>query len=93
MKYIITESQRKKLEFLRRFSEFEKHLKKTMKNDHPCNYEDADDYANILIEDAVLETFGKDWDDHEYLDDFEFINVIKEKYYQKLVDKYNKEDC
>jgi hypothetical protein len=93
MKYIITETQNKRLAFLRRFSQFEKHLNKTVKNDYPCNYEDADDYANILIEDAVLAVFGKDWDEYEYLDDFEFMNKIKEKYYQKLVDKYNKEDC
>lgn len=65
-----------------------------MKDDHPCDYESADDYANILIESAILETFDLTWDDYNsLLDDFEFKKVIIDKYHDELVKKYNKEKC
>lgn len=91
MKYIITEEQHKKIFFLRRLPEFEKNLKKIVKNDEPCYYSDADEYAMVMIGDAILETFELSWDDSNFLDDFELMEPIKEKYYQKLVDKFNKE--
>ena len=93
MKYIISEDQSRRLSFLRRLDKFENYLTEIIVVDYPCNYESADDYANILIEDSVLRTFEKDWDDYENYHDFELMGYLKEKYYDALVENYEKEKC
>lgn len=79
MKYIISEDQSRRLSFLRRLDKFENYLTEIIVVDYPCNYESADDYANILIEDSVLRTFEKDWDDYENYHDFELMGYLDRK--------------
>lgn len=93
MKYIITEQQNLRLSFIRRIKDFEKHLASIVKRDHPCNYENSDEYANVMIESSVLNTLGLEWDDYDSLEEFDYMDYLREKYYDVLVELYDKKNC
>ena len=109
MKYIITESQDKMRQRLRRIQEIRDSIDYQTEIQDPCNFEDGEEYADFCISEALCffyrdENCEDDEDeprtkkDSIYIDDDyperdEVTNLMYEEYYDYLVSFWEGDDC
>jgi hypothetical protein len=100
MKYIITESQNKMFQRLRRLQELRDSIEFQTQIQDPCNFEDGDEYASFCIDQGLC-FFYKDedcTDDDEYEYDEEpereeVENLMYKEYYDELVSMWEGSEC
>ena len=102
MKYIITESQNKIFQRLRRLQELRDIIEYQTEIQDPCNFEDGEDYADFCISQGLC-FFYNDEDCTEDDDDFEdedndqpereeVENLMYKEYYDDLVSTWEKDN-
>lgn len=104
MKYIITESQNKLLQRLRRLQELRDIIEYQTYIQDPCNFEDGEDYADFCIseglcffyqdEDCLDDDYEEEDDnDDDYSEREEVEGLMYKEYYDNLVKMWEDTSC
>jgi hypothetical protein len=104
MKYIITESQHKILQRLRRLQELRDIIEYQTQIQDPCNFDDGDEYASFCISEGLCffykdeDCTGDDYEeeddsDDEYSEREEVENLMYKEYYDELVSMWEDVGC
>ena len=100
MKIIITESQHKILQRLRRLQELRNIIEFQTEIQDPCNFEDGEEYADFCISEGLSHFYKDDGyadqdgdDDEDQPEREEVENLMYKEYYDNLVSMWEDVGC
>ncbi len=103
MKYIITESQHKVLQRLRRLQELRDIIEYQTQIQDPCNFDDGDEYASFCISEGLCFFYKDEGCTDEYEMDYDIFDnepereevesLMYKEYYDELVSMWEDVGC